>query len=221
VTEFKLAALTPCLFEQNVNVIDICTIDNTVYILKYYTLTEQFTMEEFDDTQRIDCSFTASMQSTGLVTGLSLLNGYTVQVVYQNQDFGQYLVSGGQITVNNPQAISDTVFIGLLYDVELIPMYPFSESAASPFKKQVTRIYVDYYNSLNFNINGNLVPYQNFDDIQAGLPLTPQTDTAIVDPFDGWNRFDNEGAPIISITQSSPFDLQILSIGYQVGEAVI
>jgi len=53
------------------------------------------------------------------------------------------------------------------------------------------------------------------------LPLTPQTDTAIVDPFSGWNRFDNNGVPIISITQSSPFDLQITSIGYQIASEVI
>jgi len=118
--------------------------------------------------------------------------------------------------VNNPQGIADTVMIGILYDVEITPMYLFSGSASAPFKKQMTRIYVDYYNSLDFNINGNLVPYQNFEEIQAGLPLTPKTDTAIVAPFSGWNRFST-----FSITQSSPFDLQILSIGYQIDEAVI
>ena len=105
--------------------------------------------------------------------------------------------------------------IGLLYDVEIKPMYFFDAPAASPFKKQVTRIYVDYYNSIDFSINGNLVPYQNFP-LFNGKPLVPQTDTAIVAPFSGWNRFET-----LSITQTSPFDLQILSIGYQVSSAVI
>lgn len=215
-TEYKLAALTPVVFSQDVELVDITTINNVVYILKYYPLSLQYTIEEFDDTTRIDCNFNASMASSGLVTGLNLLNGYTVQVVYKNQDFGQYLVQNNQITVNNPQAIADTVMIGLLYDVEITPMYLFSEPAGAPFKKQMTRIYVDYFNSLNFYINGNLVPYQNFADIQAGLPLVPQTDTAIVAPFSGWNRFAT-----FSITQSSPFDLQITSIGYQISSAVI
>lgn len=215
-TEYKLAALTPVVFQEDVDLIDIVTINNQVYILKRYQLNGNYTVEEFDDTTRIDCNFNANMQSSGLVTGLGLLEGYLVQVVYLNQDFGQYLVTGGQITVNNPGLIADTVMIGLLYDVEIKPMFLFSGNASSAFKKQMTRIYVDYYNSLNFYINGNLVPYQNFADIQAGLPLKPQTDTAIVAPFSGWNRFST-----FSITQSSPFDLQILSIAYQIGEAVI
>jgi len=220
-TEYKLAALTPATFQDEVQLIDIVTIDNTIYILKLYNLTDQYTIEVFDNNTRMDCTFTATMQTSGLVTGLDLLDGYTVQVVYKNQDFGQYLVQGNQITVNNPSGINDTVSIGLLYDVNIVPMYPYAGAQESAFKKQVNRIYVDYYNSLDFSINGNLVPYQSFADIQAGLPLTPQTDTAIVAPFSGWNRFNNNGVPIISITQSSPFDLQILSIGYQIAAAVI
>ncbi len=215
-TEFGLAALTPASFRTNVELIDIATIDNSIYILKYYSLTRQYTIEVFDETSKIDCNFNAAMASNGLVTGLSLLNGYIVQVVYKNQDFGQYLVSGGQITVFNPQAIADTVMIGLLYDVNITPMYNFAGTLQSPFKKQLQRIYVDYYQSLDFSINGNLVPYQNYAEIQAGLPLMPQTDTAIVAPFSGWDRFGT-----FSITQSSPFDLQILGIAYQIADAVI
>jgi hypothetical protein len=220
-TEYKLAALTPVFFQPYVDLIDIVSIDNQIYILKFYNLTEQYSIDLLDDSTRIDGQINASMQASGLVTGLSFFNGYTVQVTYMNQDFGQYLVSAGQIVVTNPNAIADSVQVGLLYDVEIIPMYPYIEATASPFKKQVQRIYIDYYLSLDFEVNGNLIPYQNFADIQAGLPLEPQTDTAIIDPFEGWNRFDNNGNPIISITQSSPFDLQVTSIGYQIDAAVI
>jgi len=214
-TEYKLAALTPIVFQDNVTLIDIVTINNTVYLLKFYDLNGNYTVEAFDNNTRIDCTFNAAMASSGVVTGLSLLNGYTVQVVYLNQDFGQYLVVNGQITVNNPEMISDTVMIGLLYDVNITPMYLFAGSPNSAFKKQITRIYVDYYNSINFNINGNLVPYQQFP-LYNGKPLVPQTGTAIVSTFQGWERFAT-----ISITQTSPFDLQILSIGYQISDAVI
>jgi hypothetical protein len=95
-------------------------------------------------------------------------------------------------------------------------MYFDSGQLTSPFFKNINRIYVDYYNSLNFYINGKLVPYQSFADIQAGLPLIPQTGTAIVDTVGGYNRFAT-----FSITQSSPFDLQILGIEYQIDTAVI
>ena len=132
------------------------------------------------------------------------------------------MVSNGTITVDYPNVDNNplpvTVFVGLLYDVEIIPMYPFFSATSSAFEKIISRIYIDYYESLNFFINGNLVQYQSFQDIQLGLPLIPRTDTAIFAPFEGYNRFDNAA---IVITQKSPFDLQILSIGYQIDMAVI
>jgi hypothetical protein len=221
-SEYKLAALTPCAFQAFIDVIDIATIDNTVCILKNYTQTGAFTIEQFDEAQRIDGAVTATMGTNGVITGLDIYDGYTVQVVFENQDFGEYLVVGGSITVANPHALSGSATVGFLYLVVITPMYPLSGAVESPFFKHVTRIYVDYYNTLDFQINGNLVPYQNFAAIQAGLPIFPQSDTAIVTPFSGWNRFNNtDGSPIISITQSAPFDLQITGISYQIESDVI
>lgn len=217
-SEYKLAALTPFTFPVNVQLIDIVSINNVIYVLKYYDLTQTFTIEQLDQSIKIDSQQNANMAADGLVTGLDRFDGYTVQVVYENQDFGQYEVVNGEITVDNQDEIVDTVQIGMLYDVEIRTMYPFAGSAAMPFFKNLTRIYIDYFESLNFRINGTLVPYQNFADIQAGLPLVPQTGTEIFAPVSGWQRFDRDA---IVITQSSPFDLQILSIGYQIEYAVI
>jgi hypothetical protein len=218
-TEIKLAALTPIMFTENVQLIDIVAVDNIVYILKYYSLTGQFTIESMDTGVFIDSQQNFLMGEDGLVTGLDRFNGYTVQVVYQNQDYGNdYLVTEGEITVHNPLMNVGTVQIGLIYDVEIVPMYPYYSATSSPFEKHLERIYIDYYQSLDWQINGILVNYQNFQDIQLGLPLVPQTDTAIFSPVSGYNRFDDKA---IVITQSSPFDLQILAIGYQIDMAVI
>lgn len=217
-SEIKLAALTPLVFQEDIELIDIVAVGNRVYILKYYTLTEQFTIESFDTGVFVDSSENYLMIESGLVTGLERFNGYVVQVVYLEQDYGQYLVEDGEITVHNPFEILSTVQIGLLYDVEIKPMYPFFSSTSAPFEKQISRVYIDYYQSLNFFINGDLVQYQNFHEIQLGLPLIPKTDTAIYSPVSGYARFDPDS---IVITQSSPFDLQILSIGYEIDMAVI
>lgn len=218
-SEIKLAALTPATFKNDVQLIDICTVDNYVYILKYYTMTQQFTIERFESGVYIDSSEDYYMNADGSVTDLYRLEGYTVQVVYQNQDYGNdYVVTNGAITVNNPLMNQGQVQIGLLYDVEIRPMYPFSGATSSPFEKQLSRVYIDYYQSLDFQINGKLVQYQNFLEIQNHLPLVPKTDTAIFSPVSGYARFDRDS---IVITQSSPFDLQILAIGYQIEQAVI
>lgn len=218
--EYKLAALTPISFQANIDLIDIVSVDNQIYILKYYSLTDQFVVDGFVEAYpaswvKFDSVETAEMASTGLITGLDRFNGYTVQVVYENQDFGEYLVSGGQITVDNPDEIANTVFVGLLYDVNFRSMYLFAGTAASPLMKNQSRIYVDYYQSLDFRVNGTLVPYQSFP-LYNNKPLEPVTDTAILAPVTGWNRFET-----ISITQTSPFDLQVLAIAYQIEMAVI
>lgn len=217
-SEIKLAALTPVVFQENIQLIDIVTVNNFVYILKYYTLTRQYTIERFETGTFIDSAESKLMLGSGLITTLERFEGYTVQVVYNDQDYGQYLVVNGQITASNPLASEGQVSVGLLYDVEIIPMYPFYSATSAPFEKQLSRIYIDYYQSLNFFINGDLVQYQSFQEIQLGLPLIPKTDTAIYSPVSGYSRFDAEA---IVITQSSPFDLQILSIGYEIDMAVI
>lgn len=219
--EIKLAALTPVEFKNAtiaVQLIDICTVNNQVYILKYYELTEQFIIERFQTGVYVDSMESYLMQANGLVEQLDRLNDYYVQVIYKNQDFGQYRVINGDITVNNPDQITDMVQIGLLYNVEIKPMYPFFSATSAPFKKNISRIYIDYYKSLNFLINGKLVQYQNFHEIQLGMPLIPKTGTAIFSPVSGYERFDPES---IVITQASPFDLQILSIGYEIDMSVI
>ncbi len=216
--EYKLAALTPVTFQDNIKLIDIVTVNNAVYLLKFYELTNQYTIEVFDEKIKIDSQENATMDTSGLVTGLDRFNGYTIQVVYKNQDFGKYLVINGEITVNNPNEIDDTIQVGFLYDVELRAMYPFGGAQNAPLFKNITNIYVDYFESLNFYINNTFIPYQSFADIRAGLPLVPKTDTAILTSVNGWSRFDRDA---IVITQSSPFDLQILGIAYQIDVAVI
>lgn len=220
-TEIKLSALTPIYFEDNVQLIDIVTVNNTVYLLKYYVLTQTYTIEALQENVYIDSSQDYLMALDGTITQLDRFNGYKVQVIYQNQDFGQYDVENGTIQVTPlpvPYTVPSTVQVGLLYDVEIKPMYPFYSATSSPFFKQLSRIYIDYYQSLNFFINGKLVKYQNFNEIQLGLPLTPRTGTEIFSPVSGYDRSDSEA---IVITQSSPYDLQILAIGYEIDMAVI
>lgn len=220
--ESKLAALSPIKFQFDeegfplVDVIDIVTVNNEIYLLKKLLLTQGVFIEKFTDDFKIDSYIQGVMDSTGLVTGLGQFEGYTVQVIFDNQDYGEYLVTGGQIIVNNPNHYSGTVYVGLLYPLEIRPMYLFAGANATYNFKQITNIFVDYYNSLDFYVNGTLVNFQNFIEIQNSIPLAPQTGTAIMRPVNGWDRFQT-----FNITQNSPFDCQILSISYQIDAHII
>lgn len=220
--EQGLAALTPIVFQsdsdgnQIIELVDIASVNNVVYILKYYTLTAKYFIEKFDREQFIDGWDLFAMNIDGTVTGLDRFEGYTVQVIFENQDFGQYLVVGSVITVFNPNGYSGVVQVGLLYNNRVTPMYLFAGENGSNYFKNISKIYVDYYQSLVFYVNGFLVPYQNIQEIQQGLPLVPKTDTAVVEPVNGWDRFQT-----FSIEQNAPFDLQILGIAYQIDARII
>lgn len=227
--EYKLAALTPVQFQTDANnnptvqVLDVVSINNEIYFLKFLTLTGTYFIDKFVNDFKIDSYTTASMPSNGIITGLGIFEGYKIQVVLTNQDYGEYTVVGGQITVDNMGA-SGTVQLGFLYPFEVIPMFidgspmqKYMSGGQTTYDyKRITQIYVDYYNSLNFFINGILVNYQIFADIQAGLPITPQTGTAVNSPVRGANMFDT-----FVISQNAPFDCQILAISYQVDSHII
>jgi hypothetical protein len=217
-----LAAFTPIEFQSDkegdpiIEVKDIFTINNEVYLLKFYNLNGIYAIEKFIDDVKIDSYINSTMDSTGLITGLDNLEGYLVTVIFDDQDYGQYTVVDGEIIAFNPNEESGPVKVGLLYPFEMIPMYLFSGANKSSWSKKITRIDVDYFNSINFTVNGTFIPYQTFEQVQAGLPPEPQTGTATVYPADGWTKFQT-----IKIEQNSPFDMQILSIDYHIKDASV
>lgn len=212
---FKLAALTPIIFNSDTEVIDIQAVNNKVYFLKRYVLTNKFAIEKFTIDVKLDSYQTVTIADGGLVTGLDMLDGYTVQVYFNNQDFGEYEVIGGQILVEDVTTGGEA-FVGLNYDVVITPMFLYDGPNQADFFKNISRIYVDYFESLDFYVNGQLVNFQIFQDIMNEIPLQPQSGTAIADSADGWNRDST-----FSITQRSPFDLVITAISYQIDSALI
>lgn len=217
-----LAAFTPFVFEEDedgnsiINTLDIFTINNEVYLLKYYVLSEKYAIEKLQQEYKIDSYLDLTMSIDGEVLGLQLLEGYTVSVLFDSQDYGQYLVQNGKINVFNPNQDSGVVQVGLIYPFEIRTMYIYAGSNKSNWEKHLTEINIDYYQSLDFYINGKLVPYQTFSNTQQQLPPVPQTGTAVYYPVRGWNRFDT-----VTITQNAPFDIQILAIDYQVSAQIV
>ena len=217
-----LGAFTPVEFQTDDNgdptieVLDIFTIDNEVYMLKFYTLNSIYAIEKFVEDVKMDSYIDSTMDVAGLVTGLDELNGYEVTVVFDGQDFGQYTVVGGQIDVFNPNLVSGPVQVGLLYPFQMRTMYIYDGATKSSWFKKFTEINVDYFQSLVLFINGTLVPYQTFQDVQQQLPPVPQTGTAEIYSVRGWNKFST-----IEITQNAPFDVQILSIDYRIHASIV
>lgn len=236
--EYKLAALTPMTFNNSptINIMDICAVNNSLIFLKQYANgTPATTLERLGNDSvaslplivKMDSTQTASINSAGLVTGIGYLNGYNAHAVSPLGDLGTSLqlingalapavVSGGQCFFDVPNGYTGTITVGILFETQIVPMYTYVGAQATNYYKNLSRIYVDYYQSLDFTINGHTVLYQNFKDIQAGLGLTPRTDTAVESPVNGWNRFST-----FAIDQNSPYDLIVTGIEYQIDEAIV
>ena len=231
------------IVQGNVEVLDVTTINNEVYFLKRYNNDandfgwvdnfgnefvdnfgnefqmdpEIFSIEKFVPDVKMDSVLTLDMQASGLVTGLDHLRGFLVYTIFDGQDYGHYTVEDdGTIVVNNPEELTGPIDVGLIYDVEIIPMFIYAGPNQADYLKYITRIYVDYFESLNFNVNGKLIPYQVYSEVQQGLPPSPKTGTAIINPVKGYGRDIT-----FSITQHSQFDLNIISIGYLVAATII
>lgn len=226
--EVNLAALTPITFNpayekwfepepEHVQLLDIASIDNTVYLLKKYVQSDQVVLEKMlDGAIKIDGLEDKEMAVDGKVDGLERFEGLDIQVVMVVDDMGVYRVKNGVIQVANPQHFTGDVQVGLLYPVEITPMYFYAGPSHADLMKQTTKIYVEYFESLNFYINQKLVNYQIFSDIQQAKGLLPSSGTAMLTPVLGWNRDKT-----FTITQNAPFDLQITAIAYQVTAAMI
>lgn len=227
--EVGLAALTPMTFNPpyrkwidpeiiQVEILDIVSINNIIYLLKNYVNSDQVVLEKMiDEAIKIDGIEDKEMAVDGKVDGLERFEGLDVQVVMVADDMGVYRVKNGAIQVANPQHFTGTVQVGLLYPVEITPMYFYAGTSHADLMKQTTKIYVEYFESLNFYIDGKLINYQFFNKIADKTTfLFPPSGTVMVCPVSGWNRDKT-----FSITQNAPFDLQITAIAYQVTASMI
>ncbi len=224
-TSYGLAALTPIVFDSSlqpenvqgtVSIVDVLTLNNQIIFLKYYSVSEEFELEMFTDGVWIDGYFTLTMGANGVLTGLDDYDGYMIDVFYNSGDYGVYLVEDGTVTVISPPPEGTAVIVGLPYDVVLNTMYIYAGATMMDAMKKITKIYVDYYNSLNFYVQGVLVPFQTFANVQSGDPLVPLTGQYLIGSADGWLQ-----QQVITLNQTAPFPLTIQSISYQVTACLI
>lgn len=215
-TGSKIASLSPILLNPDLQIIDLVSVQNQVLFIVKYTITNEYAIIGIDDLVKLDAYEEKTMGADGVITGLDKFNGYTVTVVYNGQDFGSYLVEDNEITVLDPPDEGEQVYVGLIYNVNIRTMFIYGGPNMMNAAKKVSKIYVDYTDSLAFEVNGAPVPYYNENDIMNDVPLTPQSGQFETGCADSWQREQT-----IEITQSAPFDLQIQSIAYQVAVTYI
>ena len=207
--EIPLDAFTYWNFPDNVIILDILGFDNQLVALVQLSGTNTYLLMKYDTSSSyLDVQMDATMNASGVVTGLTIFEGYEVTVVYQGQDYGTKTVVSGQVTVD-PHGNSGTVQVGFLYNwrVESMPIFLDEESVDIP--KKVSKIYVEFYNSLGFTINGYSRGWYPYTQIQAGNPPTPFSGTIEIGSSLGYAVNQS-----IVLEQLAPFPITILGFSY-------
>jgi len=208
--EVGLAALTPVFFNENIRVLDIETINNSVYLFAKYKNNNYGILKMYRDFVLMDSAAYVDVNSEGNMY-IPYLDGVDkVQITFENQDFGLHTCKDK--IINIPSLASKKAFVGLNFDVELKSMYFTAGPDSAPYKKFITKAFVDYYKSFDFYVNGKLVNYQFYDGIEKNTIFKEaQTGVAIIDYVGGWHKHKN-----LTITQKAPYNLHIISISYQI-----
>lgn len=158
-----------------------------------------------------DSAITTDVGGSATLSGLDHLEGETVDVKADGSYQGEFVVSGGQITITRT---AETIEAGLSY-TPLIKTMPLNvglqngPNAAS--KKKILRAAIKFFESNGILVNGQRLADKTMTLNQFDAP-TPQTGLKRITLL-GWSLEAD-----IEITQTTPMPMTILSIGMEIKE---
>jgi hypothetical protein len=143
------------------------------------------------------------------VTGLTHLEGHTVMVKADGYVEGYKVVSGGQITLDNPANVAEVGFM-FFPNIKLLPLnVNLQNGPNASSKKKIMRASVQVYES-----NGVIINDQRIADKTIGVN---QFDAPV--PYTGHRRIFLSGWSTeaqIEIKQDTPMQFTILNVGMEV-----
>lgn len=162
--------------------------------------------EYFDSALNTHCAYTGTdANGKATWTGLSHLEGKTVDILADGVVMPQQTVQGGQLTLpRNAKAVE----IGLHYDSEVIDL-PVAFQTPIGFSRgmavSINEIQVLLHNSLGCEINGETIPFRKFGEDILDNPVAP---------FSGIKKINNIGwdEGKVTIKQTQPLPFTVLAI---------
>lgn len=158
---------------------------------------------------KTDSAIISNVAGSDTLTGLSHLEGEQVEVKADGAYQGVFTVTGGEITITRE---AQEIEAGLFYTptIRTMPLNVGMQNgpnAAS--KKKILKAAVNFYESNGILVNGQRLADKTIGVDQFDAP-TPQTGLKRISLL-GWSLEAD-----ITITQSTPFDMTILSIGMEI-----
>jgi len=166
-------------------------------------------VERFNSTAASDCEVTGtSVGGQSAWSGLSHLEGRSVDVVADGSYAGRFTVSGGAITL--PRA-ANSVSIGLPFTLRIVPLTPelqMADGSAQGNSMRVAEISLRLLSSVGGAINGQRISARILDQPAVlDRPMPSVTGVVRIESL-GWDRGD---APLV-IEQPDPLPFHLLQL---------
>ena len=140
------------------------------------------------------------------ITGLSHLEGATVQIVGNGAVFPSAVVTSGEVTVSS--AVSEA-YVGLGYTTTIKPSRPefgSPQGITQGKQKRWNHIFVRFLNTLGAKINGDQMPFRTSSDAMGSAPSLFSGDKKVMNL-----GYDKDG--FIEIKQEQALDMHVVAIG--------
>lgn len=145
------------------------------------------------------------------VSGLDHLEGETVNIIADGFAVTPQVVTGGSVTVENA-ATDFEIGLDIVTEIKTMPVNVSGDQGPLlPIPKRIPRIFIDLLDSQGVVVDG--IPIRNLlfseEFIEGPLPLV--SGLFEISNLNGWDRRQS-----VTITQSGPFKMTVLGIGYEV-----
>ena len=185
---------------------------DTIYVVVKRVINgaDKYFVERFDNSLTLDNAVTGGAAAS--VTAANLA-AETVKVIADGVVLPDATANGSGV-ITFARASTSSFQVGMDYTVEVktMPVEPRLQSGTlRGFKKRIIEVTPQFYETQAATINGQVIPFRQFDTQVLDEPVTEYTGIKKIGPLLG---FDYEG--VITVTQSVPLKMTLLFLEYQV-----
>lgn len=187
---------------------------STIYTVVERTINSETNkyLEKMNDSALLDSSkIITSGLPTSTFTGLDHLEGETVKVVADGAVLSDEVVSGGSVTIDRDATTSVEIGLDMEPVVKTLPIEVVQLGSRIGVKKRISEVVLRVKDTGDFTVNDEIVSFREFGLSGAGSPL----DTA-PPIFTGDKKVKGvlgyAERQQITISQSEPADMQVLSV---------
>ena len=195
----------------------VCSDFDEIYVVVKRTIngSDVYHLEKFDYDYTTDAGiqfYAATLPSTTTVSGLTWLEGETVDVVRDDLALTQKTVSSGSITIDTVP--TEYVEVGIPYTpvIETLPVETrLPNGNVQGFLKRITEVNLILNNTQSIKVDTEEVAFRNLEALSLGNGIEFFTGIKTVQPLSGFTEDST-----ITITQTKPLFFTLLGLEYKV-----